>query len=219
MMNLPAVTEVLKLFSPIGGFITAYILGSIPEAWLLARWIIGDDLRKVGSGNVGVMNTAVSVTRWAGLLVFLVEIIKGSLAVSIPRLLGAGDLTICLCVVAVVIGVRWPIWLGFKGGRANTAGMAAFALISPIALLISLSVWIMARLCLKDSFNSTRVTLFSLPLIFGLVTQSWWFGLTGMLLSLVYLSAQQPKSDDHQIIKQHWTSFLKFLTSPPRRNI
>ena len=217
MINLPGTTDILMFLAAIGWFIAAYVLGSIPEAWLFARWITGRDLRQAGSGNVGVMNTAISVTRWAGLLVFLIEITKGILAVAIPHLLGASDLILCLSVVGVVIGIRWPIWLRFKGGRANTAGMAAFALISFPALLITLSIWVLARLLMNNSFNATRVTILSLPLSTGLVSHSWGLVLTVLVMSMIYLGAQQPESDDHQIIKQHWTSFWRFLTSPPRK--
>ncbi len=46
--------------------VAGYLLGSIPVAWLVARTVTGYDLRRVGSGNVGVLNTAISVARWAG---------------------------------------------------------------------------------------------------------------------------------------------------------
>jgi glycerol-3-phosphate acyltransferase PlsY len=75
----------------IGWFSGAYLLGSIPVAWLLARWLTGHDLRRMGSGNVGVMNSALSVARWAGLLVFLTEIAKGLLAVTLPYRWGATE--------------------------------------------------------------------------------------------------------------------------------
>ena len=201
----------------IGWFAGAYLIGSIPVAWLLARWITGSDLRQLGSGNVGVMNTALSVTRWAGLLVFMAEISKGVLVISIARFLGATDLLTCVTIVAVVVGTRWPIWLKFKGGRGNSAGMAACFLISYQSLLVVLACWVLARLAVRRSFLATRLVLLSLPFIFWLVTHSWWFVLTGLALSLIYLSAQEEKSDDHLLIQEHWSSFWGFLTSPPRR--
>lgn len=201
----------------LGWFSAAYLLGSIPVAWLLARWITGMDLRSLGSGNVGVMNTAHSVARWAGLLVFLSEIAKGLLAVLVPRLLEADAWVTSLTIVAVVIGTRWPIWLRFKGGRGNTTGMAACALLSFESLLVMLVCWISVRFWRKKSFTATRVTLLSLPFTIFLVTHSWWFTLTGLFLSLIYLNAQHADSDDHLLIQQHWSSFWNFLTSPPRR--
>jgi glycerol-3-phosphate acyltransferase PlsY len=116
-----------------------------------------------------------------------------------------------------VIGTRWPIWLGFKGGRANTTGMAALLLISYPSLLVTLAFWVLARLTVKRSFIASRMTLLALPLIILMVTRSWWFALIGLALSLIYLSAQQPGSDDHLLIQRRWSSFWNFLTSSPRR--
>ncbi len=100
------------------GVVIAYLLGSIPIAWLLTKWVTGQDLRRLGSGNVGVMNTALSASRWAGVVAFVCEAAKGFLAVTIPRSLHQGEIIVSLIVIAVVVGTRWPIWLGFKGGAA-----------------------------------------------------------------------------------------------------
>jgi glycerol-3-phosphate acyltransferase PlsY len=163
------------------------------------------------------MNSALSVARWAGLLVFLTEIAKGLLAITLPRMWGASEFVTGLAVLAAVIGTRWPIWLGFKGGRANTTGMAALLLISYPSLLVTLAIWVLARLTVKRSFIASRMTLLALPLIILMVTRSWWFALVGLALSLIYLSAQQPGSDDHLLIQRRWSSFWNFLTSSPRR--
>jgi glycerol-3-phosphate acyltransferase PlsY len=54
------------IFQLIGLAFAGYLLGSIPIAWIVAKLVTGKDLRTLGSGNVGVMNVALSVTRWAG---------------------------------------------------------------------------------------------------------------------------------------------------------
>jgi glycerol-3-phosphate acyltransferase PlsY len=217
MSNAPLSSTLAALVQSVLWFAGAYLLGSIPVAWLLTKITTRQDLRQLGSGNVGVMNTALSVARWAGLVVFLTEISKGVLAVTIPRLLGAQEAIIGLCLVGAVIGTRWPVWLGFKGGRGNTTGLSGFALLSIYSLLILAALWVVTRLLLRNSFRATRLTLIGIPAITWLVTQSWWFALTGLALSLIYLNAQDPSSDDHLQINRRWTSFWDFLTSPPRR--
>ena len=122
-----------------------YLLGSIPVAWLIGELSTGKDLRQLGSGNVGVMNTAISVHRWAGLLVFIAEILKGALAVSAAYLLDGSAPAIGLTVLAAIVGTRWPIWLGWHGGRGNTAAIAALALISWPTLLILLVIFLLAQ--------------------------------------------------------------------------
>jgi glycerol-3-phosphate acyltransferase PlsY len=193
-----------------------YLLGSIPIAWLLTKLLTGQDLRDLGSGNVGVMNTALSSARWAGLLVFLAEIAKGVLAVTASRALGANDMITGLTIISVVVGTRYPIWLGFKGGRGNTAGISALILIAWPAIAIAGIVWVLTRIITNNSFAATRITLLSLPISIGLVTLSIEYTITATVLSLIYLSTQVRTTDDHTIINQRWDSMWEFLISPPR---
>ncbi len=114
------------------GFVLGgYLIGSIPVAWLLTKLVAGQDLRELGSGNVGVMNTALSVHRWTAALVFCAEILKGALAVLAPRYFGATEFVIGSTVIATIVGTRWSVWLKFRGGRGNTAGAAALKVFEP----------------------------------------------------------------------------------------
>lgn len=194
-----------------------YLLGSVPVAWLIAKLVTSQDLRQLGSGNVGVMNVAVSVARWAGLLVFLAEGAKGVLAVALARALDGDELAIGLVVLATVVGTRWSIWLRGAGGRGNTAGMAALLILSWLTLVIGMATWLLARLLTRSSFVATRILLVLLPFILGLVTQSWWYVLFGMALSLLYMSTHRPQTDDHLLIKDRWPNLWAFLTGPRRK--
>lgn len=197
--------------------VAGYLLGSIPVAWLTARLVTGQDLRRLGSGNVGVMNVALSVTRWAGLLVFLAEAAKGALAVVLARALGGDEIAVGLVVLATVVGTRWPVWLRGAGGRGNTAGLAALLVLSWLTLAIGLAIWFLARRLTKSSFLATRLSLALWPCILGLVTRSWPYALFGAALSLLYLSTHRPETDDHLLIKERWPSLWAFLTGPRRK--
>jgi glycerol-3-phosphate acyltransferase PlsY len=194
-----------------------YLLGSIPVAWLIAKVVTGQDLRQLGSGNIGVMNVALSVARWAGLLVFLAEATKGMLAVALARALDGGEVAVGVAVLATVAGTRWSIWLRGAGGRGNTAGMAALLILSWLTLVIGLAIWFLARLLTRSSFVATRILLVLLPFILGLVTQSWWYVLFGVALSLFYMSTHRPESDDHLLIKERWPNLWAFLTGARRK--
>ncbi|MGH2621953.1 MAG: glycerol-3-phosphate acyltransferase [Anaerolineales bacterium] len=194
-----------------------YLLGSVPIAWLVTRLATGKDLRSLGSGNVGVMNVALSVTRWAGLLVFLAEAAKGLLAVVLARTVSDSPLAIGVTVLATVIGTRWMVWLGFAGGRGNSAGLAAMALLSWQTLLVGIGIWAFVRLITRSSFWATRTSLVAWPFVFGWLTQSWGYLLFGLMLSGVYLTTHRTVSDDHTIIKERWPSLWAFLTGPKRR--
>ncbi len=147
--------------------LVCYLLGSLPVAWLVTKLVSGQDLRLMGSGNVGVMNTAISVARWAGLLVFLGEASKGMLAVLLARALGGGEIFLGAAVIATVVGTRWSIWLGGAGGRGNTAGAGALLLIAWPAIPAGAAAWALARVLTRSSFWATRACLVLAPFILG----------------------------------------------------
>jgi glycerol-3-phosphate acyltransferase PlsY len=164
------------------------------------------------------MNVMIHVSRWAGLLLFLAEALKGVLAVALAYAFGGSELAIGLAVLAVVIGTRWPVWLCFHGGRGNTAGLGALLVLSWPTLFACAAAWGLLRLLTRDSFWATRIMLVIAPVIFGFMTGSVVFGLMAVPLCLVYLSTQEKGTDDHLIIRQRWSSFWAFLTAPPRRH-
>lgn len=207
--------------------IAGYLLGSIPLAWIVAKLVTGKDLRMLGSGNVGVMNVALSVSRWAGLLVFLGEGVKGIIAVYLASAVcgytGAPlplpvscQIAIGVTVLATVIGTRWMVWLRFAGGRGNTAGLGAMLVLSWQTLVIGFAVWVLVRLVSKSSFWATRISLFTWPFIFGLLTGSVVYLVFGLALSGVYLTTHETVTDDHTILKERWPSLWAFAIGPRR---
>jgi len=121
----------------------AFLVGSIPFSLLIARRR-GVDLRMVGSGNVGATNLARSLGFGLGAAGFLLDAVKGALAVLLPRLLSGPEASAGLqglaAVLAVVGHVASP-FLGFKGGKGVATGAGAFALIAPWATLAAVVVF------------------------------------------------------------------------------
>jgi len=212
----------------IGLALVGYLLGSIPLAWIASRLATGKDLRTLGSGNVGVMNVALSVSRWAGMLVFLGEAAKGVIAVymaaTVCGYFGGSDpisvqcqIAIGVTVLATVIGTRWAIWLGFAGGRGNTAGLSAMLVLSWQTLVIGFAIWVAVRVLARSSFWATRISLITWPFAFGALTGSLVFLVFGLALSGVYLTTHETVTDDHTIIKERWPSLWAFMIGPRRR--
>ena len=205
----------------LGLALLGYLLGSIPLAWIVTWLVTRKDLRTLGSGNVGVMNVALSVTRWAGLLVFLGELIKGVLAVYFAVALCSSDPLVCqiaigVTVLSAVIGTRWMVWLRFAGGRGNSVGLGAMVVISWQTLVIGFSIWVLVRVLSKSSFWATRISLFTWPFVFALLTNSWVFLIFGLALSGVYLTTHETVTDDHTILKERWPSLWAFVIGPKR---
>ncbi len=114
------------------GLIASYLIGSIPTAYIFVRLIKGVDVRKVGSGNVGATNASRILGKKLGILVLVLDILKGFVVVFFlgdflaPRinLISADALRIILGFVAIC-GHNWTIFLNFKGGKgvATTLGV------------------------------------------------------------------------------------------------
>jgi len=121
-------------------FLIAYVLGSIPFGLLLTRLAGTEDLRSIGSGNIGATNVLRTGRKGLAAATLLLDLIKGLAAVWAAGHFFAG--TEGLAALAAVIGHCFPVWLKFRGGKgvATTAGIA-FGLGWPIGLAYAL-VWL-----------------------------------------------------------------------------
>jgi len=122
----------------------AYLLGGVPFGYLFVRFALGKDIRGMGSGNIGATNVHRSAGGKAGVIVLLLDILKGFLAVWIAGLLMHDDPSaLALGAAAVMIGHVFPVFLGFKGGKAVACFVGAFLYIAPLALLAILVLFVL----------------------------------------------------------------------------
>ena len=120
----------------------AYLVGSIPFSFLVARrWGIAD-VRSVGSGNVGATNVMRSAGRVPGSIAFVLDALKGTVAVLVALQTGADARAQALVAVAAVVGHMFPVWLGFRGGKGVATGAGAFAPLLPIATAAGILVFV-----------------------------------------------------------------------------
>src|SRR5215831_386377 len=120
---------------PLAVLAIAYLLGAIPFGYLLVRWKTGADVRGKGSGNIGATNVMRTTGRAAGIATLLLDIAKGYFAVWIAgRLTGQDTLWMSLAALAVMAGHAYPVFLGFKGGKAVASFIGAFLYLVPGAI-------------------------------------------------------------------------------------
>ena len=123
----------------ITSMVVSYLIGSIPSAYLVGRAFKGIDIRKVGSHNMGAMNTFYTIGFWPGMLVLASDVCKGILAVLLAYLIAiylfvvAGNMVVPVEMaagIAVIAGHNFPVFLNFKGGKggATAIGVLAFLL-------------------------------------------------------------------------------------------
>lgn len=121
----------------------AYLVGSIPFAFLLSRHH-GVDLRHAGSGNVGATNVLRTTGVRAAMLAMVLDGAKGSVAVLVAQFLSAGVVASVAAAVASVVGHVYPVWLRFRGGKGVATAAGAFAVLAPAALGAAAAVFLVA---------------------------------------------------------------------------
>ncbi len=130
-------------------FLLAYLLGSLPFGYWIAKVVRNVDIRKFGSGNIGATNVARVIGKKWGILVFFLDFIKGFLAIYLTLLIypSSQEGIYLISAILVVCGHSFSIFLKFKGGKGVSTSLGAicglifkyFFLLFP--LLIALLVW------------------------------------------------------------------------------
>lgn len=168
-----------------------YFLGSIPSAYLVTRRLTGRDIRQMGGGNMGGLNTFREVGVGAGAAVVLMDLAKGALAVSVAYyLLIQNAQWVILTGFAAVIGHNWPIWLDFKGGKGLGPAFGAMLFLLPVyglpqhLLILALLVFIPLAIT-RNIALATGIALFSLPFLVWYGSHSEFATLISVLLFLM----------------------------------
>ncbi len=147
-----------------------YLLGSIPSAYIAGRLLKGVDIRRVGGGNVGALNTMREIGTVAGLAVLLADMGKGVLTVLIAQWLGVSLIFVFVAGLTAVVGHSWPVFLKFKGGMGGATAMGVLLALAPVEFAISFATMVIVVLVTSNFRLGMGVGLAFLPLII------WWFG-------------------------------------------
>jgi glycerol-3-phosphate acyltransferase PlsY len=123
--------------------LVAYLVGSVPFAFLLARRR-GIDLRRVGSGNVGASNVLRTTGVPRAVAAMSLDAVKGAVAVLVAERFTSGATIPVAAGLASVLGHIYPVWLGFRGGKGVATAAGVFAVLAPLALTIASAVFLLA---------------------------------------------------------------------------
>jgi acyl phosphate:glycerol-3-phosphate acyltransferase len=156
--------------------VVGYLLGSIPFGYLLVRYVRREDIREVGSGNIGATNVLRSGSKGLSILTLLLDTAKGSGAVLLGGMLanrfGAGHVdavkVAALAGLCALLGHVFPVWLGFKGGKGVATGFGVFLALVPLAALGSVLVFVVVFALSRYVSLASILGAASLPLI------GWW---------------------------------------------
>jgi glycerol-3-phosphate acyltransferase PlsY len=180
--------------------LAGYLLGSIPAGYLAGRWLRGVDIRTLGSGSTGATNVLRQFGKGPALVVFLVDVLKGTAAVLLAKALlepaGAGsaadwisDSWVVAAGLASLAGHIWPVWLGWRGGKAVATALGMLlGLTTPVGLAcfgVFLTVLSFSRIVSLSSV----VAALALPLLMLGWFQSQAMGLRWPYLALALLTS------------------------------
>ncbi len=144
--------------------LTGFLSGSIPFGYIAGK-IKGIDIKKHGSGNIGATNAFRILGVWWGMLVFILDFLKGFVPVLISmKYLSYPELV----AIAAVMGHIFTPFLKFKGGKGVATTIGVFSALTPVQLLISLGVWSITFIITRTSSISSMAFALSLPIVIAL---------------------------------------------------
>ena len=152
--------------------ICAYLIGSFPSAYIMARLRKGIDIRAVGSKNVGAMNVFYKVGFAEGILVLAMDIGKGAAAIALARWLGVPVIAELFAGVAAVIGHSFPVWLKFRGGRGGATVIGILIFLMPWGIPFYAGIFGLTLLVTRFPTFSYSVAFLCFPFVAWLVYQS-----------------------------------------------
>jgi glycerol-3-phosphate acyltransferase PlsY len=173
--------------------VAAYLLGSIPAGYLVAR-AKGIDIRAVGSGNIGATNVFRTLGKPLGILVLVVDGLKGFAACSwladfvVRPFAVAPDKIECLKIVAgicAVLGHNYTCWLKFKGGKGIATSAGVYFALAQKAAGIALGTWIIVFAVGRYVSVASIAAAVALPTAVWLTTDSLFLGIVTTALGLL----------------------------------
>jgi glycerol-3-phosphate acyltransferase PlsY len=183
--------------------VAAYLVGSVPTAYIVGRWRRGIDIRQYGSGNVGASNLLRASSRGLAIVVIIVDLGKGMLMVWAAQAAGLAIGQQVAVGLAAIIGHNWPVFLRFSGGRGilTTMGVAFFLPLTngplvPWAFIISLALAAIFIFGLRNLPVGTIAGMAALPLVSWLAGEplALTWGSLAMFLLVVIRRLTAPKT-------------------------
>jgi glycerol-3-phosphate acyltransferase PlsY len=173
-----------------------YLLGSVPSGWLVMKVYRNQDLRKLGSGNIGAANVFRAGGPGAFTLTLIADGLKGFIPVMLGIALGLDEIALAAIGLAAVIGHTWPLYLGFRGGKGVATSGGVLLALAPVALVLAGLTWVLiirgTKVASLASLCAVAVGFVSLIVLHLIGWQAWrpvgWsvIGLGVVLAGLVF---------------------------------
>lgn len=205
--------------------VLAYLLGSIPSGVWIGKLFFKKDIRQHGSGNAGTTNTFRVLGKTAGTIVLFMDILKGTLATCLPVIFHVTTINPLWFGVCAILGHTFPIFAGFKGGKAVATSAGMLLGFNPLFFIYSSIIFVVTLFCtsmvsLTSMISATLITLSTIILPYiapGILPkQNWLLTIIAFLVSAFIFYRHK---ENILRIKNHTESRIPFgLNSSKKKN-
>ena len=165
-----------------------YLFGSFPSGYLAGRIAKGIDIRSLGSGSTGATNVLRHIGKRAAITVFLIDVFKGVLSISLAKYFLLNDSWQVAIGISALIGHIWPVWLNWKGGKAVATGLGIFLGLSWQVGVATLGVFILMITLFRIVSLASITAALSLPLLMFISFQNSNTSLPFLVISLLAMA-------------------------------
>ena len=196
--------------------ILAYLLGSIPSGVWIGKLFFKKDIRQHGSGNTGTTNTFRVLGKTAGIVVLLMDILNGTLATCLPMIFHLSGINPLWFGVCAILGHTFPIFAGFKGGKAVATSAGMLLGFNPVFFVYSCIIFIVSLFCtsmvsLSSMISAVLITLSTIVLPYVapviLAKPNWLLTIIAFLVSSFIFYRHK---DNIKRIRNHTESRIPF---------
>ncbi len=167
-----------------GILIFSYLLGSIPNGLIFSKLIWHKDLRQFGSKNIGATNAWRVLGRQAGILIFLLDFLKGALSVKLAEIF-IGDAWAIICAgILAILGHTFSIFLKLHGGKGVATGLGVIAMMMPKVTAIVFLIWLAIFIATRYVSVASIIAAASTPILAFIFNEPKEFVLFGLAAAL-----------------------------------
>jgi len=171
--------------------ISAYLIGSIPFGYLIAK-IQNIDIRKFGSGNIGATNVFRPLGPVPGSIVFALDMLKGTMPVSLAINLGLNPWLVILTGIMAVVGHTYPIYLNFKGGKGAATGLGILLGIAPDIFVAALLIAALIVYASRYVSLASIITPVLVTILFFSLKRPLAYSLAAALITIIIIGRHVP---------------------------
>jgi len=171
-----------------------YFIGSIPFGLLLTKLFTKQDIRNIGSGNIGATNVLRTGNKKLAIATLLLDAGKGALLILLPIHVNDpavphyfGNLMALTIGLGAVIGHCFPVWLKFKGGKGVATTLGVLLAAVPYAGLATLGAWIIAALIFRISSLAALIAATIAPIVTLLIYGQETALICGLITILIFV--------------------------------